>query len=237
MSGYRSWVTDLIEWLTDKESWGTVPAWIAGVFGGLSLVLAMSLFIRDRRRSDREQIEKLAVWSEVDYALDLPYQPTRKVDVRCVLRAKNSGDGIAAIPWVVWEVSTNWAVRDMEQSSPDGSLRVWSSTPGACASELGGKVGFVPPTENVVERRTTHPVDHQRPSGGEGLATDEGASSRILWFLAIDAAGRKWKVRPGSGRPARRVRRYTVRRKKFPRDWKHPLILWVNRVRARWKAR
>ena len=51
-----------LHWLGQAQ-WGTVPAW----FGGLSLVFAILLFGRDRRRDDRELIDKLAVWPTVSY--------------------------------------------------------------------------------------------------------------------------------------------------------------------------
>src|SRR5437868_5511248 len=102
---------DVVEWLNNNDSLGTIPAW----FGGVAVLLTISLFMRDRRRDDREQIEKLAVWSIPEYQVSLPYHGPKNVDVRCVLRAKNSSPGIAKVERIAAKVSTRWAVRDVEQ--------------------------------------------------------------------------------------------------------------------------
>src|SRR5262245_22400358 len=40
---------------------GNVPQWVAGVLSGVSLILALYIVLRDRRKAEREQAEQVVV--------------------------------------------------------------------------------------------------------------------------------------------------------------------------------
>jgi hypothetical protein len=48
--------------------WGNVPAWL----GAGSLLLAFTIFIRDRRNSDRLQVDRVGVWFTETYERRMP---------------------------------------------------------------------------------------------------------------------------------------------------------------------
>lgn len=44
--------------------WGTVPAWVSGLLSSISVILAMYIILRDRRKVEQEQIKQLVVVNE-----------------------------------------------------------------------------------------------------------------------------------------------------------------------------
>src|SRR5450759_1590275 len=46
-----------------RLDWGNVPAWTGSILTSLSLVLAFSILIRDRKRTTRNQIDRIGVWT------------------------------------------------------------------------------------------------------------------------------------------------------------------------------
>lgn len=42
--------------------WGSVPAWVGSILTGGSLLLGFSILLRDRRKGEREQAERIVVW-------------------------------------------------------------------------------------------------------------------------------------------------------------------------------
>lgn len=64
---------------------------------------------------------------------------------------------------------------------------------------------------------------HQAPEGAVQLDRSARVTARVRWFLAIDNAGRRWEVRSGQGRRARRIRWYSRRSEFYPIDWQHSI--------------
>jgi hypothetical protein len=206
-----------LRWIAQAQ-WGTVPAW----FGGASLLLAVFLFMRDRRRDDRALIDKVAIWPTVTYDQTftaLQGAGKRNDGTQIKLAAKNASDLPVEVHAVVVEVTSRWMV----PTRPAGDA--WSTEPGT-----------KPPQLLVIERVLLAPSDdkiisdygmslaHQAPEGAVQLDPFRGVTARVRWFLVVDNAGRRWEVRPGQGRRACRIRWYSRRREFYPVDWQHPII-------------
>ncbi len=228
--GFQHWI--------GQVQWGTVPAW----FGGLSLVLAFVLFIRDRRRDDRALIDKVAIWPTVTYdqtSTALVDAATRNDGTQIELNAKNTSDRPVDIHAALVEVTSQWMV----PASPAGGA--WSTSPGTEPAQLSlpAPVLLAPGDDKVISDYGMN-LEHQAPEGAVQLHPLRGVTARVRWFLAIDNAGRRWEVRPGQGRRARLIHRYSRRRDFYPVDWQHPVIRTLemqlrkgqNAVRA-WRAR
>jgi hypothetical protein len=110
--------------LWDKADLCTVPAW----FGGLSLVLALYLFLRDRRRDDREQIDKVAVWPLTEYQIQLPRTDVERIE-EAILKvwAKKANDLPIELSQVSVDVESAWAV---DATKPSDTVPSAQLTPG-----------------------------------------------------------------------------------------------------------
>jgi hypothetical protein len=203
--------------ITDKLQYGTVPAW----FGGASLLLAFMLFLRDRRRDDRAQIDKVAVWMvptwDPTLALRDPQrvvEPTEEIHYR--IFAKNSNDVPIEIAHAAFTIETKWLV-------PTGDLasRVIDGTE---KSRLFQDGYLLAPGEQREQPAQLFYVGHQAPAGAKGLTVGGGVKCWVQWFLATDNAGRRWEVRPGQGKRARRLRWYSYGRRWYPVDWRNPIV-------------
>jgi hypothetical protein len=110
---------------------GNVPAWLAA----LSLPLAISIFIRDRRNAERNQVDRVGVWCSAEYERAAPWGPMTHVgDV--TLSVRNATDLPIEIVQVAYSVSTRWAVADRSNWTPPESTEsfvgpgVWVIEPG-----------------------------------------------------------------------------------------------------------
>ncbi len=228
-----------MDWLTtwlDKAQYGTVPAY----FGGASLLLAFILFYRDRRRDDREQIDKVAVWVIPDWdrafhGSDRKVEPTEEVRYR--VSAKNSNDIPIEIAQTAFTIETSWWVLS-------GPLSL-QSVAGTEPCRLFQDSYLLPPGEQREQPEQPHYVGHRAPVGATQLDPLAGARCQVQWILAIDNAGRRWEVRPGQGKRARRIRWYSHGRPYYPVAWKnritYPLRVRFFRCRDwihhRWKSK
>jgi hypothetical protein len=73
-------------------------------------------------------------------------------------------------------------------------------------------------------------VAHHAPERATALHLTGGITARVDWLLVVDYAGRRWEVRPGRGRQARRIRWYSYGRGGYPTDWQ----TWPFKVVTRW---
>ena len=185
-----------LHWIGQAQ-WGTVPAW----FGGASLLLAVFLFMRDRRRDDRALIDKVAIWPTVTYDQTftaLKDAAKRNDGTRIKLTAKNASDLPVGIYAAVVEVTSGWMV----PAGPAGDA--WFTKPGTEPAQLSilEPVLLAPGDEKIICDYGMN-LAHQAPQRAVRLAMLRGVTARVRWFLAIDNAGRRWEVRPVRGnRPA-----------------------------------
>ncbi len=225
----------LVSWLNDPDTWGTLPSW----FGGLAFVLALSLFLRDRRRDERVQIDRTALWMTAEWDPTLALRDPQRVvepteEINYLIFAKNSNDVPIVIGHAAFIIETSWWVRDDEMSA--------TLTRGTDLSRLFQGTYLLAPGEERRQPPQKFYVGHQAPAGANGLALPpDGVRCRVDWFLATDNAGRRWEVRPGQGKRARRLHWYSYGRRWYPADWQNPIVypvrLWAYSVRDRVKGR
>lgn len=188
----------LVSWLNDPDTWGTLPSW----FGGLAFVLALSLFLRDRRRDERVQIDKTALWMTAEWdptpALGDPQrvvEPTEEINY--LILAKNSNDVPVVIGHAAFIIETSWWVRNDEMFA--------TLTRGTDLSRLFQGAYLLAPGEQREQPAQKFYVGHQAPPGANGLGTPpDGVRCRVDWFLATDNAGPTLggPARPGQACPA-----------------------------------
>lgn len=207
--------------LAFHPDWGTVPAW----FGGLSLVLALSIFMRDRSAADRKDVDLVGVWWKAEWERKVPMDETGRVETGTIkLHFGNAGNLPVEITHVSFEVRTKWVVRDLDQweRDPDGNLKrdfgVWTVAPGTSSHKHFISHVRVPPQDRV---DSDDPIDVSdlAPEHADQLELFDGITCSVLWMLIVDNAGRRWEVRPGVGRRARRIRWYHRRREHQPPDF------------------
>jgi hypothetical protein len=89
-------------------------------FGGLSLLLALYLFLRDRRRDDREQIDKTAVWMTANWDPTLALRDMNRTvpateEITYQIFTKNTNDVPIELAHAAFLIKTNWNVRVEER--------------------------------------------------------------------------------------------------------------------------
>lgn len=218
-------VGDLLTHWYHKLQLGTVPAW----FGGLSLLLALVLFLRDRRKDDREQIDKVAIWVTTSYELRAPHEGASRIEeIELTFHTRNGNEVPIDVHLVAFEVKTWWSVPSKD-NDPDNDRKLlsWSRKPGTQTSRLFKDQFLLPPNDSLPEHLEKHHVGDHAPERATQLHMPNGAKATVRWFLAIDNAGRRWEVCPGRGRRARRIRWYSRRREFYPVEWQQPVLRWL----------
>ncbi|MGH8420792.1 MAG: hypothetical protein ACRER3_00360 [Pseudomonas fluorescens] len=200
--------------------WGDVPGW----FGAGSLVLAFQLFRRDRAVRDRAQVDQVGVWFEVDREISLPGEPhNNQVRVKTFIR--NSSKLPIEVTQIAWEVRTRWWTPEEGTEPLLPNDHPWH--PGVFAGVDGG--------QDAVKYTGPILVAPEATVSGDWLDLDLGhvaptESARLDWLpngvepvlrrvLVTDNAGRRWETRHTSGRPARRIRRYSRAGENYPSRW------------------
>lgn len=181
--------------------WGTVPAWL----GAGSLLLAFKIFLNDRTKSKRDQIEKVGIWTTVVRAASrVPEHPDlMQLDVRYLVKnASTLPVYLAGLHWrsEVFQrnSSSNYVVhhdhsqsRNLSWPTPIGPDETWTSPGYVRAIWIAS-----------LDREEEFPI---------------ALNLSVTRALLVDAAGRKWICYPGKSR-ARPVRWFNFSAKKEIRD-------------------
>jgi hypothetical protein len=211
---------------------GSVPAWA----GALSLLLAFRIFLLDRTKKDRAQVDAVGIWWEVRRQHHFMDQP-RVESLETRMLARNGSDLPVELTYVAWEVETRWIVPDVEQdfiSREDPWYPgVWSVATAAQRARLFTGPIQIPPGTTIEGPWRVHNIAHLAPEGAVQLEfTSEGVRCILRWALITDNSGRRWQTRHQAGRPARRIRSWSRREADFPYPWKRPVDLILMRT---WK--
>jgi hypothetical protein len=106
--------------------WGTAPAWVAGVLGGLSLVLALTIFLRDHINAERAQVDRVGpstrVLTYTGHLLDAPGTSARAT---AQVTVRDGSDLPVHVAMLAYVLRTRWALPDTDNSYPPdhGRLR------------------------------------------------------------------------------------------------------------------
>jgi hypothetical protein len=212
-----------------KIDWGSVPAWA----GGVSLLLAFRVFLRDRAKADRFQVETAGVWWDIDRPALLPGQP-RNDDVKVRCHFRNGSELPVEFTYIAWEMDSRWSVPDMGATylPPDDPHfpGVWDVKPGIMRKRMFYGPVRVPPQETINGPWQDFDVSELAPTGASTLDLHpDGLRCILRWVLVTDNAGRRWQTRHSAGRPARRIRWYNAWDPNFPYEWKNPLTRTLTR--------
>lgn len=166
-----------------------VPSW----FGGCSLLLALTIFYRDREAAKRKQVEQLGVWADPDIPPDLP------IGLEFDLYLRNTSNLPMRIDVVVVEASIEWLIASSKEAPPTSAAR--GREPSISPFIL---IGLVRPDATHESRQSVF-VLNQAP---EGSVQIRFAEILIRAVDVTDNAGRRWAIRPTGRRVIRRVRWY-----------------------------
>jgi hypothetical protein len=100
--------------------WGNVPAWL----GAGSLLLAFTIFIRDRWNSDRSQVDRVGVWFTETYERRMPgvgEDQGRVEEADIQVHVRNASDLPADVVQLAYEIQTSWMVPNAPPESPVSS--------------------------------------------------------------------------------------------------------------------
>lgn len=97
--------------------WGNVPAWL----GAGSLLLAFTIFIRDRRNSDRLQVDRIGLWFTETYERRMPgvgEDQGRVEEADIQVHVRNASDLPADVVQLAYEIRSGWMVPNAPPESP-----------------------------------------------------------------------------------------------------------------------
>jgi hypothetical protein len=194
---------------------GNVPSW----FAAISLLLAFGIFIRDRRNSDRAQVDHVGVWFTETYQRRMPgvgENQARVEEANIDVHVRNASDLPVDVVQLAYEVRTGWMV-PQGPVEPHGPALAYVETVGTGSVRLFLNDFRVPPGETPSMPFPVN-VAHLAPEGAVQLSPIHGVTATASWLLVIDGAGRRWVVRPREGR-AKRWRWYRRREAHWPRRW------------------
>jgi hypothetical protein len=215
-----------------SPDWGNVPAWL----GAGSLLLAFTIFLRDRGTRQRAQVERVGIWWEIDRPALFPGGSTPRIDdVQIRTLIKNSSDLPVEATWIAWEIHTKWAVPDRQPGWPiDDPDHPWRIVDGkANVSQALGPVQVAPESTCEGQWVPTN-LTHVAPEGDAWLDfRSEGVRCAISYALITDNAGRLWETRHQQGKQARRIRWYSRSSPHYPVAWQNPIGRRARVLKAR----
>jgi hypothetical protein len=196
---------------------GTVPAWL----GAGSLLLAFRIFLRDRSRSDRAQVDGVGVWGVIQRGGgDRPGRTLHdEVKVRIVIR--NATDLPIEVHQVAFTFQTKWVVAPTDVD--DIAVRALGGTTGKTDMlRFMGPTGIAP-RETTDGSWVTVNLARLAPVDGARLSIySDGVKCVIMHALIVDNAGRRWEARQKQGKSAKRIRWYSRPGKSYPMEWQSP---------------
>jgi hypothetical protein len=196
---------------------GNIPSWI----GAGSLLLAFRIFLRDRSRSDRAQVDTVGIWGDIERDVVVSGGP-RNDDVKVQIRIKNASDAPIEVNRVAFTFHTQWVIPTDDTSDP--AVRVRRCVPGRTdVMRFMGPIGIAPQTTwegQWIPINLTHTAPAE---DAELFFFSDGVKCVILYSLITDNAGRRWEARQRKGKAAKRIRWYSRSGTHYPVEWQNPI--------------
>jgi hypothetical protein len=216
-----------------------ITDWLQGIgtvlaFGVTGAGLLWELSSR-RREKARSQVDLVGVWCVPKYERRGPTDP-RVEEGSLEWFVRNGSQLPIQVAQLAYEVRSRWLVRDLTQwladrpGAPEWAVGPWGIGLGTDPVRTYMEGIRVPPQDTWHQENGVN-VAHQAPDHADQLDMIDGLNYEIRWVLLVDNAGRRWEMRPGTGRRTKRVRWYSRRRREYPLAWRRPSTLWLNRKR------
>jgi hypothetical protein len=173
-------------------NWGNVPSWL----GAISIILAFAVFHRDRIRAERQQVERLGVWSEPKYSTDPPLPRIAHLN----FSIRNASNLPLSVDQIKLDYATEWSV-PVEGRPNSGTI-----VPGGDKNRPTPWPDYplVKPGDTIEDSLDVFVLD-RAPKGATALSKVTVTIRRID---VTDNAGRRWQIRPKHRKPIRRIRFY-----------------------------
>jgi hypothetical protein len=211
---------------------GNIPSWI----GAGSLLLAFRIFLRDRSRLDRIQVDAVGIWGDIQRNSISPGGP-RIDDIKVRVNIRNATELPVEVHLVAFTFQTRWIV-PYPESLPDPTVLVWQGVPGkADVMRFIGPTGIAP-QKTWESQWVTINLTHTAPADNATLAPfSDGLKCVIAYALVVDNAGRRWEARQRQGKSAKRIRWYSRSREHYPLEWRNPIGRSFRSFRSRAQER
>jgi len=98
------WAADLSHFYGHKIDWGSVPAWAGSILSTISVLLALFIILRDRRRDRREQAQRIAISTRYQYTRAKSLHPLK---IRITIH--NTSDAAIWRPYLDIRPKNKWA--------------------------------------------------------------------------------------------------------------------------------
>lgn len=193
---------------------GDVPSWI----GAGSLLLAFRIFLKDRSRSDRAQVDTVGIWGDIERGTVLP-GGSRNDGVKVQMHIRNAADLPIEVHQVAFSFNTQWGIPVGDASQP-----VHKFVPGkADVMRTMTPVG-VAPRKKWSGSWVPINLTHTAPADDAELSfLSDGVKCVITYALITDNAGRRWETRQRQGKLAKRIRWYSRTGEYYPLEWQNPV--------------
>ncbi len=198
---------------------GNVPSWL----GAGSLLLAFWIFLRDRSRSDRTQVDAVGIWGDIDPKPVFPGEP-RSDDIKVQLHIRNATELPVEVHLLAFSFQTRWMVPSFSDKPPGPGPHTWEQVSGKTDTlRFMGPLGIAPQKPWDSQWITIN-LTHTAPADSASLvSTTDGTKCEIKYALVVDNAGRRWEARQRQGKPARRIRWYSRSGEYYPVEWQNAL--------------
>lgn len=197
---------------------GNVPSWI----GAGSLLLAFRIFLRDRGRSDRTQVDAVGIWGDIEREPVLPGGP-RIDDIKVQIHIKKATNLPIDVHRLAFNFQTSWMVPSFSDDLGPGP-HVWVGASGKTdVMRFMGPVGIAP-QKTWDGQWVAVNLTHTAPAESASLVfTSDGVKCVISYALIVDNAGRRWETRQRQGKAARRISWYSRSGANYPVEWQNTL--------------
>jgi hypothetical protein len=166
---------------------GNVPSWI----GAGSLLLAFRIFLRDRSRSDRAQVDAVGIWDEIEREAVLPGKP-RIDDIKVQIHIRNATDVPIDVPSVAFTFETIWVVPSFSDELEGLGPHVREQLPGKADSLRFMESIRVAPQDTWDGPWTPIILTHTAPADSASLGFfSDGVRCVVAYALITDNAGRR----------------------------------------------